>query len=61
VLGPKGAKNPPETDKFPAIVEVIAVEFVSRRHDVELGETPVDCIVKFPLTVVRPPKLKIKV
>ena len=61
MLAPKGAKNPPETVKFPAIVEVIAVEFVSRRHEVELGEAPVDCTVKFPLTVVRPPKEKTEV
>ena len=43
------------------MVVVNVDEFVSNKTDDVLGEAPVDCIVKSPLTVVSPPKLKIDV
>ena len=61
VFTPKGAKNPPDTVRFPQIVAVIAVEFVKKSPDDALGVAPVDSMVKLPFIVVSPPKLNVEV
>jgi hypothetical protein len=56
VLPPNGAKYPPVIERFPKIDAVNVDEFVNNNIDNGLGEAPVDCIVKFPLILVSPPK-----
>ena len=59
VLEPNGAKYPPAIDRLPEMVEAKVLELVNNKQEDELGVAPVDCTVKLPFTVERPPKLNV--